>query len=349
MKNIIKVGSKKIGEGNPAFITAEIGLNHNGDPELAKKMIYQASSAGVDAVKFQIFHADSFISKNIEKAKHQSERLDQDTDVFQMWQRLELTFDTLISLKKYSESIGVIFYASAFDFESVELLANLNVSLFKIASGEITNLPLIKRMASLQKPMMISVGMATLGEIEEAITTILQTGNDNIVLLHCVANYPTDYENVNLRRMNTLKNIFQLPTGYSDHTTTIWPSIAAVTLGAVCIEKHFTLDKSLPGTDHLISADPTEMKTMINGIRICETSLGFNKFELLSSELEGRTLFRRGIVAIKDLKKDTILAPEMLTFKRPATGIEPKYLEIIIGKKITRDICDGEPITWQDI
>ena len=348
MKKTIRIGSKEIGKGKPSFVTAEIGLNHNGDPELAKKMISEAASAGVDAVKFQIFHADSFISKNIAKSKHQTKSLDEDTEVYQMWQRLELSYDDLISLKNYAESLGVIFYASAFDYASVDLLAGLNVGLYKIASGEITNLPLIKRMAILQKPMMISVGMASLGEIEDSINTILQTGNDKIVLLHCVANYPTEYSNVNLQRINTLENIFHLPVGFSDHTVSLWPSIAAVTLGAVCIEKHFTLDKTLPGTDHLISADPVEMKALIEGIRVCEASFGSDKFELLSTEIEGRTLFRRGMVAIRNLKQGSILTPEMITFKRPATGVEPKYLELIIGKKINRDISDGEPITWQD-
>ena len=349
MQSVFQIGDRKVGIGQPVFITAEIGLNHNGNPELARKLIKAAADAGVDGVKFQVFRADTFISGDIAKAKCQKARLDSNEMLFEMWQRLELSPTVLHELSIYARDLGMFFYASAFNFESVELLEELGVQVFKVASGEVTNLPLIRRMAEKHHPMIMSMGMASLGEIEAALNAIRRTGNNQVALLHCVANYPTELADVNLRRMEKLRQVFDVPVGYSDHTTSIWSSVAAVALGAVFLEKHITLDKNQPGTDHILSADPAEMKAIVQGVRAVEAALGSARLEMLETEQEGRTLFRRGLVAAKAIPAGTVIASDMVTAKRPATGIEPAHLEIIIGRMARRNIANGAPITWEDV
>jgi sialic acid synthase SpsE len=338
-----------VGENQPVFITAELGLNHNGDPNVAREMIRIAAQTGVNAVKLQVFKAESFISGNIEKAKHQKESLDADETVFDMWKRLELSENDLFALSEYAKNLGLVFYASAFDVQSIDLLHRLSVPVFKVASGEVTNLPLIRKMAQKGCPILMSVGMATLGEIESAIDVIQQTGNKQVALLYCVANYPAQLGNVHIRRIRKLRQIFNLPVGYSDHTTSPWSCIASVALGATFIEKHFTLNKDQPGTDHVLSADPTELKFIVDGIRAVELSLGTDRWEPLDTEKEGRFLFRRGIVAATFISKGTPITEEMLTTKRPAEGIQPGMLDILIGRTAQRDITSGRPITWDDV
>ena len=349
MQSVFQIGDRTVGIGQPAFVTAEIGLNHDGDPNLARELIKAAADAGVDAVKFQVFRADAFISGDIAKAKYQKAALDSDETLFEVWQRLELSPEVLRELSLYVRDLGMFFYASAFDSYSVDLLEELGVQVFKVASGEVTNLPLIRKMAGKQHPMIMSVGMASLGEIEAALNAIRQTGNEEIALLHCVANYPTELADVNLRRMEKLHQVFDVPVGYSDHTTSIWAPVAAVALGAVFLEKHFTLNKNQPGTDHVLSADPVDMKAIVEGVRAVEAALGSGRLGLLETEREGRTLFRRGLVAATAIPAGTGITSDMVTAKRPAKGIEPAHLEIIIGRTARRDIASGAPITWDDI
>lgn len=349
MQKVFKIEGKKVGIGQPAFITAEIGLNHNGDPDLARKLIKTAADAGVDAVKFQIFKAETFISGKNGKAVNQEVRNSLEDSDMEMWKRLELAPEMVSSLKKYTGDLGMIFYASAFDSKSVDLLEDIGVQVFKVASGEVTNLPLIRKMAEKQHPIIMSVGMATLGEIERALNVVRESGNKNITLLHCVANYPTKIADVNLRRMKKLRHIFNLPVGYSDHTTSIWASIASAALGAVFIEKHFTLDKNQTGADHILSADPAEMKAIVEGVRCVESALGSDDLSLLEMEKDGRVLFRRGLVAAKSIPTGTVISHELVKAKRPAIGIEPSLIEIVIGRKARRGISVGSPITWDDI
>lgn len=337
MQSVFQIGDRTVGIGQPAFVTAEIGLNHDGDPNLARQLVKAAADAGVDAVKFQVFRADAFVSGNVDKAS------------FEKWQRLELSPDVLLELSNYARDLGVIFYASAFDSQSVDLLEELGVQVFKVASGEVTNLPLIRKIAEKQHPIIMSVGMASLGEIEAALNAIRQTGNEQVALLHCVANYPTELADVNLRRMEKLRQVFDVPVGYSDHTISIWPSVAAVALGAVFLEKHFTLNKNQPGTDHVLSADPAEMKAIVEGVRAVEAALGSDRLELLETEQEARIRGRRGLVAAKAIAAGTVITPDMVTAKRPATGIEPAHLEIVIGRMARRNIASDAPITWDDI
>jgi N,N'-diacetyllegionaminate synthase len=349
MKDVFEIGKRRVGWRQPTLITAEIGLNHDGNPELARQLIEAAAGAGVDAVKFQVFRASSFISGDLAKAKHQKASLDSGETVFEMWKRLELSSSELESLCKYARSLGLIFHASAFDQESVEFLDSLGVELFKIASGEVTNLPLIRGTAETGKPIIMSVGMASLGEIERALEVIQAAGNDSVVLMHCVANYPAKPNDLHLRRIPKLRQVFGLPVGYSDHTVAPWACIAAVTLGATFIEKHFTLNKDQPGTDHVLSADGSEMESIVAGIREVEPALGEEQLNLLETEKEGRTLFRRGIVATRTIPSGTVITSEMITAKRPATGIEPQHSELVVGRKTLCEIAEGAPVTWDCI
>ncbi|MGZ4965955.1 MAG: N-acetylneuraminate synthase family protein [Limisphaerales bacterium] len=349
MKDVFEIEGRTVGWQQPAFITAEIGLNHGGDAEVARQLIEAAADAGVDAVKFQVFRASSFISGDLAKAKHQKASLDSGETVFEMWKRLELSESELKSLRDCARARGVIFHASAFDRESVNFLSELGVGVFKIASGEVTNLPLIRATAETAKPIIMSVGMASLGEIENALQAINAAGNECVVLMHCVANYPAKSKDVHLRRIEKLREVFGTPVGYSDHTTAPWACIASIACGASFIEKHFTLNKNQPGTDHALSADVAEMKSIVAGIRDVEAALGKDDLRLLETEREGRTLFRRGLVATKQIDAGTVITAEMIAAKRPATGIEPQHFDIVIGRKARRVIPNGAPITWDAI
>ncbi len=349
MKDIFQIGRKTVGCGHPAFITAEIGLNHDGDPKLARQLVQAAADAGIDGVKFQVFRADSFISGDIAKAKHQRTSLTSDESLFEMWKRLELPSAELESLSEYARQLGVVFHASPFDQGSVEFLVRLGVPVLKIASGEVTNLPLIRRIAEAMKPIIMSVGMASLGEIEAALDVIRSTGNDEVVLMHCVANYPAELVDTHLRRIPKLRQVFGLPVGYSDHTISPWPCLAAVALGATFIEKHFTLNKKQPGTDHALSADTAEMKTIVQGIRVVEAAMGDERLSLLETEREGRILFRRGLVASQAIASGTVITADMINAKRPATGLEPEHFDLVVGRRARRDLANGASITWDDI
>lgn len=349
MENSFSVGNRQIGAGHPAFITAEIGINHDGDPAAARRMIQAAAQAGADAVKFQAFRADAFVSPKLAKSSHQEAALGAGESVFEMWQRLELSERDFRMLAEYAAELGVIFYASPFDAESVDMLAEIGAPLYKVASGELTNLPLIRRMAQKGLPMVLSVGMASLGEIEAALGVIYASGNRHAALLHCVANYPADPGNVHLRRITRLRQVFGVPVGYSDHTLSIWPSIAAVALGASLLEKHFTLDKTMPGCDHALSADPADLRALVEGVRAVEPALGSEDLTLLENESEGRILFRRSLMAACDIPAGAVLTAAMVAIKRPASGIEPAHLDIALGRTARRDIPAGDPITWRDV
>lgn len=349
MESVFQINQRNVGLGQPCFITAEIGINHDGEPETAERMVQVASECGVDAVKFQVFQADSFVSADIQKAAHQKATLGPDRTVADMWRRVQLSPETLARLSDLAGKCGIALYASAFDPRSVELLGSLGVPMFKVASGELTNLPLIRQVAEMGSPILISVGMATLGEIEAALNSIAKTGNNMVGLLHCVSDYPCDPQKVNLKRMVTLRKAFGVPVGYSDHTDSVWACVAAVTMGASFIEKHFTLNKNRPGTDHALSADPPEIARLVEGIRTVEAALGKESFDLSVLEHEGRVLFRRGLVANQTILQGTTITATMISSKRPARGISPADSDLIVGREARRDIPEGAPITWEDV
>lgn len=333
---------------NKTFIIAEAGVNHNGDIETAKRLVNVAFEAGVDAVKFQTFKAEKLVTKNAEKAKYQMNNIDSGNQ-FDMLKKLELSFENHMILKEYCEEKGIMFISTPFDFESVDLLEKLNVPLYKISSGDLTNIPLLKYIAKLNKPMIISTGMANLAEVERAIEAIKETNNDKISLLHCTSNYPTCYEDVNLKAMNTLASAFKLPTGYSDHTVGIEISVAAVAMGAKIIEKHFTLDKEMEGPDHKASLNPQELKEMVVSIRNIEKAFGDGIKRCNRNEENTKKVARKSIVASRNISKDEIISYENITFKRPENGLSPVLVDKIIGKRAICNINVDQCITFNDI
>ena len=345
----VKIGDRNIGDGEPCFIIAEAGVNHNGSVKMAKKLIDVAKDVGGDAVKFQTFKAENIVIKNAEKAEYQKETAGIEESQYDMIKKLELTEYDFKELADYAKEKDILFLSSPFDKESVDLLYKLDVPVFKVGSGEITNFPLLKHIAKKEKPIILSTGMATLGEVEEALNVIRSEGAEDVVLLHCVSNYPARIEDVNLRAMETLKQEFKIPVGFSDHTLGITVPIAAVALDACVIEKHFTLDRNLPGPDHKASLELDELKEMVKAIRDVEKALGDGIKRPTKEEDEIKKIARRSIVAKIDIPKGTIIAEDMLDVKRPGTGIKPKYIDMIVGKKAKENIRKDELVTREII
>lgn len=331
------------------FIIAEAGVNHNGNIDTAKKLIDVAVDCGCDAVKFQTFKAEKLVTVNASKAEYQIANTGSDKSQLEMLKSLELSCEDHIELFEYCKHRRIMFLSTPFDEDSLELLESLGVAFFKIPSGEITNKPFLKSVARKQKPIILSTGMATLGEIEEALNWIYFEGNDNVTLLHCTSNYPTLINDVNLRVMLTLKEAFKVKVGYSDHTIGIEIAIAAAALGAEVIEKHFTLDKNMEGPDHKASLEPQDLLKMVASIRNIENAFGDGIKRVSSSELSTREVARKSIAAKSFIKKGIKINEDMLATKRPGTGIPPKYLEFVLGKTAARDICCDEIMEFFDI
>jgi N-acetylneuraminate synthase len=346
--NKVRIAGKWIGDGEPCFIVAEAGVNHNGEIRLAKKLIDVAKSAGADAVKFQAFETGSLVTPTAEKAEYQKKRTG-DGFQYAMLKKLELTPSDFKTLSKHAKKKGIIFLSTPYDAVNADLLDEIGVPAFKIASCDITNLPLLEHIAKKKRPIILSTGMSTMSEIREALHTINKTGNKDVILLQCTSDYPAKLEDANLRAIPTLKQTFKVQVGYSDHTVGIYPPIAAVALGASIIEKHFTLDRNLPGPDHKMSLEPVELKEMIKAIRCVERALGSRDKKPTMSEEKMKKFMRKSIVARVNIAKGTTISEGMLTIKRPGTGIEPKYFAKIIGYKAKKDIKKDEVITWDKV
>lgn len=345
----VSIAGRLIGEGKPCFIIAEAGVNHNGDIKLAKKLIDVAQKVGANAIKFQTFKAEDLVTKSAEKAEYQKETTGSEGTQFEMIKKLELTERDFKELFVYAQEKGILFLSSPFDKESADLLDELGVATFKVPSGEITNFPLLKHIARKMKPIILSTGMATLEEVKEALDVIKEEGEEEIILLHCVSSYPAKIEDMNLKAMETLGNTFRLPVGLSDHSLGITIPIAATALGACVIEKHFTLDKNLPGPDHRASLEPEELKQLVTTIRDVEKAMGNGVKRPTKNEEENKKVARRSIVARVDIPRDTIITEEMLDIKRPGTGLEPKYINTIVGRKVKKHIKSEEPISLAKI
>jgi len=313
-------------------------VNHNGRINLARELIDVAADAGADAVKFQTFHAENVVTCHAEKAEYQKSTTSANETQYEMIKKLELPDETFKDLSDYAKKRGIIFLSTPFDEVSVDLLDHIGVPAFKIPSGEITNFPLLKRIAKKKKPIILSTGMSTLGEVEEAFDYLKKNGARNIILLHCTTSYPAPPPSVNLRAMKTLQCAFSVPVGYSDHTEGITISIAAVAMGAAVLEKHFTLDRTLPGPDHQASLEPGELKAMIKAIRDVECAIGDGIKKPSEFEMKIKEIARKSIVAKRSIQKNEIITSDMLTVKRPGTGIKPNKLNFFIGKKINRDL-----------
>lgn len=329
------------------FIIAEAGVNHNGSIELAKKLIDVAVQAGVDSVKFQTFKTELCISKDAKKADYQIENTNNNQETqFEMVKKLELNEEAHKELIAYCKTKNIMFLSTPFDHDSIELLNNLGLEIFKIPSGEITNLPYLRHIGKLGKKVILSTGMADIGEIEDALDVLIEAGTqkENITVLHANTMYPTPMEDVNLKAMITIGNTFNIPFGYSDHTLGIEVDIAAVAMGASCIEKHFTLDKNMDGPDHKASLEPDELKAMVKAIRNIELALGSSIKKPSKSEIPNMQIARKSIVAKTEIKKGDKLSEENITIKRPGNGMNPMRWDEIVGRISTKDYKEDELI-----
>ena len=329
------------------FIIAEAGVNHNGSVELAKKLIDVAVESGVDAVKFQTFKAEKLVSKDAKKAEYQQKNIDNNDDSqYNMLKKLELDLATHKELMSYCNHKNIMFLSTPFDSDSIKLLDSLGLTIFKIPSGEITNLPYLREIGSLDKKVILSTGMADIGEIEDALDILLKAGTkkENITILHANTMYPTPMEDVNLKAMVTIGKTFNVTYGYSDHTLGVEVPTASVAMGASVIEKHFTLDKTMEGPDHKASLEPDELKEMVKAIQNIEKAMGNGIKKPSKSETPNIEIARKSIVANCSIKKGELLTEDNLTIKRPANGISPMRWDEVVGSVAGKDYTEDELI-----
>lgn len=349
----IKIGKRIIGPNSPAFIIAEGATNHNNKLELGLRLIKEAAEAGADALKVQTYSADKLVTKTAplfwEMDNKEKEAKGTQYEKYSTVDKLSK--EAYREMKKYADSLGIEFFSTPFDYESVDFLEDLGVNLYKIASCDVTNLPFLKYVAKTKKPIILSTGISRIGEIEEAVDAITGEGNEQIVLLHCTIKYPTPYENVNLNAMKTMQQVFSdYPIGLSDHSIGIEVSLAAVALGAKCIEKHYTFDKGAElSSDHWLAVDTRELKQLVSGTRHIEQAMGSYIKKIDSSEKKAELYARRSVVTQRAIKKGEVIKEDDLAVKRPGTGIAPKYLEMVVGCAAVRDIKADEVVEWKDV
>ena len=324
------------------FIIAEAGVNHNGRLDLAEKLIDAAWEAGADAVKFQTFKAEKLATLNAPKASYQAETTGDGETQYAMLKKLELPREWHQALMAYALNKGILFLSTPFDEESADLLESLDLPLFKIGSGEITNEPFLKYLAAKGRPVLLSTGMSYLNEVIEAVEVIRQAGGTRIALMHCVSNYPADPADANLRALQTMREATGLPVGYSDHTPGIEIALAAVALGACVVEKHFTLDRRLAGPDHQASLEPNELRRLVQGIRTVEQALGHGRKEPALSEADTARVVRKSLVAARDIPAGTCLTESLIAIKRPGTGLKPALRSELVGRTLRFPIQEGQ-------
>ncbi|MEK7107518.1 MAG: N-acetylneuraminate synthase family protein [Patescibacteria group bacterium] len=343
----VTISGRKIGPDCPVFIMAEAGVNHNGSLERAYEHIRKAKKAGCDAIKFQTYTAKALTTKKAPKYWDVGD--DGHLTQFETFSKLDaFSIEYYRKCVAYAKKIGIIFFSTPFDLDSVDLLEKIRVPAYKIASADITFFPLLKKIAKTKKPIILSTGASTLGEIEEAVEYIKSFGNDKIILLHCILSYPTDAEDSNLLMIDDLRRAFpDIPIGFSDHTFHPLTPAFAVMRGACVIEKHYTVDKSLPDSpDHKLGVDPQEMKMLVDAVRLAEKSLGAMHRSPLKSEQAARKLARRSLTSAVDIKKGTIITEKMLIGKRPGTGIPTKFMDAVVGRTARRDIPEDTTLQW---
>lgn len=348
-KKEVLLNRKPVGNGHRPFIIAEAGLNHNGSLELALKLIDEAKKAHCDAVKFQTFKAGERVSNKIKKARYAEKITGLEENIFELLSRLELSAGDHEKIFAYGQKVGIDVFSTPFDLSSVDLLETLNAPYYKIASSDLAHTRLLERVAKTGKAIILSTGMSTLGEIEDAIRAILAAGNENIILLHCLSAYPADPKEVNLNVIKTLQNNYRVPVGFSDHTPGIAVSSAALAVGANLIERHFTLDKNMEGPDHIFSSTPDEMAELAGFAAIVKDILGDGIKSISPSEYDTINSFKKSLYAKKDLKKGAIITDEVLVAKGPGGGLPPKYWPVVVGRSMRRDVQADHPITWDDI
>jgi N,N'-diacetyllegionaminate synthase len=334
-KSIIEINKKKIGLNNSTYFIAEAGLNHNGDIKIAKKLIDEAKKSGADAVKFQTYNSEEFLTTS--------------SQYFEFFKNVELSYEDFGELSDYAKNVGITFFSSPFDIDSATELKKIGVPCFKIASSDLTNLPLIKHISKMNLPMIISTGVSTMEEIEEAVNLCYSENNNKIALMHCVADYPTKLEESNLRAIESMKQSFNVPIGYSDNGESDLVDIVAVSLGANLIERHFTLDKNMKGPDHSFSITPIQLTNLISQIRLIEKIRGNGIKTPTLSELKNKNEIRKSITTKTEITQEENFSTKNITIKRPATGIEPKFFEEVLRKKATKKIQTDCSLQWSDV
>jgi len=341
----ISIGERVIGPGKPVFIIAEAGVNHNGSLEMAKQLVDAAREVGADAVKFQTWVTEKLVAPDAKMAEYQRHNISQDESQFEMLKDLELSYDQFREIKAYADRQGIPFFSTPDEEDSADFLEELGVALFKIGSGEVTNLPFLRHVALKGRPIILSTGMSTLGEVESAVRTIEEAGNQQLVLLHCVSDYPAEPGECNLKAMDTLRTAFQYPVGFSDHTIRIEIPIAAVARGACVIEKHFTLHKHLPGPDHAMSLEPEEFSRMTQAIRSVEAAWGTGRKWPTPNEMETKRVVQKAIVAAHDIAVGKTLELSDLALRRTSGGLPPHYIKLLLGREVRDTIVANHIIS----
>jgi N,N'-diacetyllegionaminate synthase len=342
----VPVAGRAVGDGHPAMVIAEGGVNHNGDLELARRMMDAAREAGADVIKFQTFRAERLVSPLAPRADYQRVTGEPSSQL-EMLRKLELSERAHVELWRHGREVGLPVLSTPFDDRSADFLLRLGVSAYKVGSGELTNLPFLEHLAGKGLPMLVSTGMATLGEVEQAVHGIRRAGNPPLILLQCTSRYPAPPAEANLRVLETLRAAFGVPVGYSDHTRGNDVALAAVARGACVIEKHFTLDRRLPGPDHTASAEPDQFAALVRSIRTVEVALGHGRKEPSSREAEIAEVARRSVVAARDLEAGERITPDAIDIKRPGTGLPPSAVEQVVGRRLVRALPAGTPLTWE--
>jgi N,N'-diacetyllegionaminate synthase len=343
--SVIEVAGRQIGSGRPCFIIAEAGVNHNGDVELAKQLVDAAHEAGADAVKFQTWITEKLVAPDAPMADYQKRNVGHEQSQFEMLKSLELSQPQFLEIKAHADRLGILFFSTPDEEESADFLVELGVPLIKVGSGEVTNLPYLRHVAMKGKPVILSTGMSTLSEVEAAVQTFEEAGNRQLILLHCVSNYPADAAECNLRAIDTLSLAFGYPAGYSDHTLGINVAVAAVARGSCVIEKHLTLDKTMPGPDHSASLDTAEFAVMVQAIRAVESALGDGVKRPTATELETKRVVQKTIVAARDIKAGATINEADVTMRRASGGLGAAYMPLVVGRQACCDLKSASAIT----
>ncbi|MFH0878792.1 MAG: N-acetylneuraminate synthase [Lentisphaerota bacterium] len=341
----ISIAGRLVGPGQPCFVIAEAGVNHNGSTKTALALVDAAAAAGADAVKFQTFKTETLVTRTAPKAEYQKSSGAAHETQFDMLKKLELSEKAHRIIAKHCRKKKILFLSTPFDETCADFLDTLGVPAFKIGSGDLTNLPLLSRVARMKKPVILSTGMSSWKQVDQAVALLGRMGLRDLVLLHCVSEYPADPATVNLKVMNRLARRYKVPAGFSDHTQGLEAALAAVALGACVIEKHFTLDCSLPGPDHKASMEPDELTALVRGVRKVEAMLGTARKRLVGHEWEIAAVARKSLVSTRALRKGSVLRAGDIAIRRPGTGLEPSLKDRLIGKRTTRNMAEGELFT----
>ena len=345
----VRIGRHSVGFGSPVFVIAEAGVNHNGDLDLARRLVIEAKEAGADCVKFQTFQAERVVTVDAPKAAYQLENTDAKESQLDMLRKLELSPEVYVDLIHLCKQMDIVFMSTPYNIEDVDFLDELGVAAFKLASIHVAEPYFIDYVARRGKPVILSTGMATVDEVSNAVQTFLRTGNQQLILLQCTTNYPSQPKDANLRAITTMRTEFGVPTGYSDHTETDVACVASIALGACVIEKHFTIDKSLPGPDQSSSANPQEFRSLVQRLKEVQIALGTGVKEPCEIERVNAIGMRRSIVARTRILSGEVIQADTLTFKRPATGLVPSLMEDVVGKVAALTIEPDQMLTWEMI